>query len=171
MKKLLTICLLIATAFTTNAQNGKPTKEQTLSFLTKTFKLSEGETRTRITTRTDSKFIKTLCDFSIDKIIENYDFESVLDGTEKSQGNKGYTYSNLKWESVTSIKLSSQEGNLTMVKIEFSSKIFVRDTDTYKDYINEITLDIVTSKAESFKKALERLVEIAKEENKNPFED
>lgn len=33
MKKLITICLLIATAFTTNAQDGKPTKEQTVEYL------------------------------------------------------------------------------------------------------------------------------------------
>jgi hypothetical protein len=33
MKKLLTICLLIATAFTSQAQDGKPTKEQTIQFI------------------------------------------------------------------------------------------------------------------------------------------
>lgn len=33
MKKLLTICLLLATAFTVNAQDGQPTKEQTIQFI------------------------------------------------------------------------------------------------------------------------------------------
>lgn len=33
MKKLLTICLIMATVFTANAQDGKPTKEQTLEYL------------------------------------------------------------------------------------------------------------------------------------------
>ena len=33
MKKLLTICLIMATVFTVNAQDGKPTKEQTLEYL------------------------------------------------------------------------------------------------------------------------------------------
>ena len=33
MKKLLTICLLIAIAFTGQAQDGKPTKEQTVEFI------------------------------------------------------------------------------------------------------------------------------------------
>ena len=33
MKKLITICLLLVTAFTVNAQDGKPTKEQTVQFI------------------------------------------------------------------------------------------------------------------------------------------
>lgn len=33
MKKLITICLLIATTFTVNAQDGKPTKEQTIEYI------------------------------------------------------------------------------------------------------------------------------------------
>jgi len=33
MKKLLTICLLMATVFTINAQDGKPTKEETVQFI------------------------------------------------------------------------------------------------------------------------------------------
>ncbi len=33
MKKLLTICLIIATVFTVNAQDGKPTKEETVAFI------------------------------------------------------------------------------------------------------------------------------------------
>jgi hypothetical protein len=33
MKKLITICLLIATTFTVKAQDGKPTKEQTIEYL------------------------------------------------------------------------------------------------------------------------------------------
>jgi hypothetical protein len=33
MKKLLTICLIMATVFTANAQDRKPTKEQTLEYL------------------------------------------------------------------------------------------------------------------------------------------
>lgn len=33
MKKLITICVIMATVFTVNAQDGKPTKEQTLEYL------------------------------------------------------------------------------------------------------------------------------------------
>ena len=33
MKKLITICLLLATTFTVTAQDGKPTKEQTVQFI------------------------------------------------------------------------------------------------------------------------------------------
>jgi len=33
MKKLITICLIIATTFTVKAQDTKPTKEQTINFI------------------------------------------------------------------------------------------------------------------------------------------
>ena len=33
MKKLITICLIMATLFTVNAQDGKPTKEETVAYL------------------------------------------------------------------------------------------------------------------------------------------
>ncbi|EAZ95021.1 hypothetical protein FBBAL38_11769 [Flavobacteria bacterium BAL38] len=38
MKKLITICLIMATLFTVNAQDGKPTKEQTVEFIKAYFK-------------------------------------------------------------------------------------------------------------------------------------
>ncbi len=38
MKKLITICLIMATVFTVNAQDGKPTKEQTVEFIKSYFK-------------------------------------------------------------------------------------------------------------------------------------
>jgi hypothetical protein len=33
MKKLITICLIMATVFTVNAQDKKPSKEQTVAFI------------------------------------------------------------------------------------------------------------------------------------------
>ena len=41
MKKLITICLLIATAFSVNAQQ-KPTKEETIAFMNRTLKSTIG---------------------------------------------------------------------------------------------------------------------------------
>ena len=40
MKKLLTICLIMATVFTVNAQDKKPTKEETIAYLDKVVKMS-----------------------------------------------------------------------------------------------------------------------------------
>ncbi len=38
MKKLLTICLIVATTFTVNAQDGKPTFEETVEYINSIFK-------------------------------------------------------------------------------------------------------------------------------------
>lgn len=172
MKKLITICLLLATAFTVKAQDLKPTKEQTISYLTKTFSLTEGETTSRKTTKCSTNFEYTTCYFSIDKIIENYDFEKVCNDIEtKKNGKRKYTSSNLKWETVTSINLGSQLSNLTIVSIAFSAKYKLTVDEEESGQDNVLNLLVVNNKAESFKKALERLVEIAKEENKDPFQN
>ena len=158
--------------FTVNAQDAKPKKEQTLAYLTKTFSLTERETTSRKGTKCSTNFEYTNCFFSIDKIIENYDFEIVCNEIETTKnGKKEYTSSNLKWETVTSINLGSQLSNLTTVSIVFSAKYKLTVDEEEIGQDNTLNIFVVNNKAESFKKALERLVEITKEENKSPFEN
>jgi len=166
MKKLITICLLMATIFSVNAQDGKPTKEQTLTYLSKTFALSEGESF-------DGQTFDVY-NFSNNKIIENYN----------TKNNGSYVkcndeYKDFKWETfelVTSPRNSLSElDNLCKIVIRFGSNFkAVLGCDDASDVIEMndkyLYLYILKTKAESFKKAIERLVEIAKEENKNPFE-
>lgn len=170
MKKIITICFLLATTFTVIAQTAKPTKEQTINYLTRTFSLTEGERTSNKTTKYTTNFEYTACLFSIDKIIENYNFETVWNDPEKTKnGMRKYSSSNLKWETVTSINLGSQLSNLTIVAITFSAKYKLTVDEEESGQENVLSLLVVNNKAESFKKALDRLVEIAKEENKDPF--
>ena len=170
MKKLITICFLLATTFIVIAQTTKPTKEQTINYLTRTFSLTEGERTSNKTTKYTTSFEYTACLFSIDKIIENYNFETVWNDPEKTKnGMRKYSSSNLKWETVTSINLGSQLSNLTIVTIIFSAKYKFTVDGEESGQENVLNILVVNNKAESFKKALDRLVEIAKEENKDPF--
>ena len=81
----------------------------------------------------------------------------------------------MKWEDVIFIKISSfnkgwSSDNLIPISVEFSSNIKNISNDKHTYYDKFISFTVIKSKAENFKKALERCVEIAKEENKNPFE-
>lgn len=170
MKKLITICFLLATTFIVIAQTTKPTKEQTINYLTRTFSLTEGERTSNKTTKYTTNFEYTACLFSIDKIIENYNFETVWNDPEKTKnGMRKYSSTNLKWETVTSINLGSQLSNLTIVAITFSAKYKFTVDEEESGQENVLNILVVNNKAESFKKALDRLVEIMKEENKDPF--
>ncbi|MEY3499944.1 MAG: hypothetical protein RL308_1613 [Bacteroidota bacterium] len=177
MKKLITICLIIAATFTVNAQGSKPTKEQTLAYLTKTFKLTEGEI---VINKGFNKYSYEVYEFSENKIIvrtKHYDWFQDQDRKDIYY----YTiYSDLKWEDVISIKLISfdqitggysySSDNLDSIIVKFSTKFKENSGDSPTYFYDELHISVIKSKAESFKKALERLVEIAKEENKNPFE-
>ncbi len=167
---------MIAATFSVKAQDGKPTKEQTLNYLTKTLKLTEGEI---VINKGVNKCLNEVNEFSENKIITK---EKYYDWLQYRQ-DISYNYiilSDLKWEDVISIKLISynqinngysySSDNLEIIIVQFSSK-FKKNQDDYPTFFSdELQISVIKSKAESFKKALERLVEIAKEENKNPFE-
>jgi len=172
LKKLLIICLLTITTFTVKAQTAKTTKEQTINYLTRIFSLTEGEKTLNKTTKYTTNFEYTACLFSIDKIIEKYNFETVWNDPEKTKnGMRKYTSSNLKWETVTSVNLGSQLNNLTIVSITFSAKYKLTVDEEESGQENVLNLLVVNNKAGSFKKALDQLVEIMKEENKDPFQN
>ena len=143
----------MATVFTVNAQDGKPTKEETVAYLTRSFKLVEGEKFfSNNTAYSYSKY-----DFSINKIIETYD-----DGS-------GSTYSDFKWETLTEIRTPTcpEEYKVCEIRLYFSS--YFKDELNLTWKFKEVY--VLKSRAESVKKAFLRLSEIAKEENKDPFED
>lgn len=182
MKKLLTICLIMAAVFTVNAQVGEPNKEETIAYLNKTLKMSEGYKRYGLSNnqRSDEYLIMD-CNFKIEKI--NYKEKWYLKSKD-SYNIIEDTYSKLKWEDVTKIEIRNDERgfldeDLGFVFITFLNKV---QHDSYSEEIGIemdddqrfpklITLYILKNKADNFKKGLERLVEIAKEENKDPFQD
>lgn len=91
--------------------------------------------------------------------------------------------SNIAWQNATGITVETEAGiyrdaELAMVRVTFSSRVrYDKESDKYGRtsmsddlrYRDNIWLIIPVTRAESFKKALERLIEIAKEENKDPF--
>ena len=186
MKKLLTICLIMATVFTVNAQDKKPTKEETIAYLDKVVKMSVGYKTYAVGGPVNEEERRVE-----EHLITNYSFSELkvdrLNKTKRYKNNSSgisqTVFSNLNWENVTAIKINSleedkltndslyQDEELEEFRIEFSNKIMMDLGDGElrpRIYLNVYVLKI---KTESFKKALERLVEIAKEENKDPFKD
>jgi hypothetical protein len=83
MKKLLTICLIMATMFTVNAQDGKPTKEQTIEFIKsyfkdKTFKVDEYNKNDK--TYRSSEYMNFNVDFNYNtsQMIINFKYQGVF---------------------------------------------------------------------------------------------
>jgi hypothetical protein len=80
MKKLITICLIMATAFTVNAQDGKPTKEQTLEYLKSVLiGIEGGQYYTMGTAR--SERINKLKNLSLNNCTLIYNYQSIRRAT------------------------------------------------------------------------------------------
>lgn len=162
MKKLITICLLLATTFTTNAQQ-KPTKEETLAFMKRTLEATIGYNAPgkgkilEIKFSGDYYFYKAYYDLG-DTGFTNYSTTSLIN-----------------WEKIKPDFIIFKDANsLTEVKISFSNSMKIKQQvsdQPERDFFNsQATFYVSTEKKESFKKACLRLAEIAKEENKDPFE-
>ena len=147
----------------------EPTKEQTLAYLSKTFKLVEGETELYNGTHimTLEKMSLSLNEITVSRKFLDIDTERIM--------NVDDICTSLNWEDVVSIKIIGDRNkgmqtyssdNLGLIDVEFSSNI-----NCNGNFRKIYSLYVLKTKEESFKKALERLVEIAKEENKNPFEN
>lgn len=186
MKKLITICLLLATIFMVKAQDSKPTKEQTIAYLDKVLKMSIGYKTYAIDGEEGKKehrveeYVITTFSFSESEIKEIFNTKNYEDNSFISDQ---LSYSNLIWANVAKIAIDRDSFGLywdketVVIRIYFSSKImkennYIRkNPDSSTRITTMLPLLVIATKAESFKKALERLVEIAKEENKNPFEN
>lgn len=166
MKKLITICLLLATAFSVNAQTKKLGKEETIAYLDRVLKLSNGEIFKRANNPNPTALSE--CSFAFDLIT----YTCKVSDEDNHEYTTNVFYSNIKWESCNGVLIvnssDSYSDNLIDVKIIFDMKYkFTMDKHIY--FENDMYLKILKTKADSFKKAIERLVEIAKEENKDPF--
>lgn len=154
MKKLLIICFLLATAFTSQAQDKKPIKEETVKFIDQALKL-------RIGTASFKRYTIQEINFKPELIT----LVDLLDDKTRRRFNE---YSNIKWETLINISIDLTEYTKMTLKFEANYKFKYED---YIDYSKILTLPIPENKIESLKKAFLRLSEIAKEENKDPFED
>jgi hypothetical protein len=179
MKKLIIICLLIATAFTINAQK-KPSKEETVAYLDKILKMSIGYKTYGISGEPEKRsFEKLITEYSFNdtKIIETVYKKDYEDNSLETDI---IEFSNMDWSNIKSIeKIESElswDKEIILARVKFSSKIFYVDNylrkQSKKDKIeirDNVYLMVLKDKADNFKKALLRLSEITKEENKDPF--
>ena len=142
---------------TVNAQT-KPTKEETLAFLRRTCESTIGKTSD------DKKFIKTT--FSYNNITTEY----LIMG---NQDNSIDEFSLIKWENATQILIwePGDEQEINDVMIKFSSQVLLEQDGGAGKYRDSVYFYYPEIKRESVKKAIERLIEIAKEENKDPFKN
>jgi phosphoribosylpyrophosphate synthetase len=155
MKKLLTICLLLATTFMLKAQDGKPTKEQTIAFIKRTFESLKGTNeRTWILTENDFDekyiFVKTESTSTIATI--------------------SYRYTQLNWDKLYKVDLHDSD-ILLFFEIPLKNEMKSNTGNNEIEYVNYLQTRIPIDKYESLKKAFMRLAEIAKEENKDPFQN
>lgn len=188
MKKLITIYLLLATAFTVSGQTKKPTKDETIAYLDKIVKMSIGYKTYAVGGDGNGE------EHRVDEyLITSYSFnESKVEMTSNIKEYKTNIsgihvlgFSNLNWANVTAIKINSltevefklrndslfRDEELEEFAIRFSSKIMMKSGDKIYPRI-DLILSVLKTKTESFKKAIERLVEITKEEeNKDPFKN
>lgn len=165
MKKLITICFLLSTAFTVKAQDGKPTKEETIAFINRTTALSIGNVYL-FGDITESKF--------------TYDSYSLTGGGQAGDEIliQKDTYSGISWETLNPEWISTindRSNGMTGCSVGFTKKIKHEEAftglETKIEYKNFIQIVIPKEKFESIKKACLHLSEIAKEENKDPFQN
>lgn len=178
MKKLITFCFLLLTGFAVSAQQ-KPTKKETIAYLDKVLKLSVGYNRYAGVNPRYSERTITDYEFSSEKIDIHFKETKIKDSRESLLSQ---TYSKIAWETLKEIVEDTldadlHDAELITVVAYFDTKLKYDATaggnevimDAKDHYPKYILFNILKIKAAVFKKALERLVEIAKEENKDLF--
>lgn len=155
MKLLLTICLLLATTITVNAQDGKPTKKQTIALINRITALSIGKQYG------NKEIIITENKLTDDK----YSYSITLPG-----GIFKDTYSDISWETLDTEGISFQKNDyypsLVQVTVDFEKEIEIEEAHTGSETKigkrSYMWIVIPTEKFDSIKKGFLRLAEIAK---------
>ncbi len=157
MKNLLLSILLIVIVSFTQAQEGKPTKEETVKFLNNQLQVSIGPDK--------NGDVITFIELKYDSYI--IEFQSNLGQRIK------LVYSSLPWDQVKEIANEIDYDNYSSLTINFNRNIqyTVEGLTPLPEIKNdiEININVPKDKIESCKKAILRLAEIAKEENQDPF--
>lgn len=148
MKKLITICLIIATTFTVKAQDTKPTKEQTINFIKDYFSNQEvgwtldgGKYYLSLQKNYDLSLVGTILTIGIDECLGDcYAVENV----EYTKTSKKIDLKNI--ESISISQADFTGGRHCDVKLNFN---FINNKEKYELYINN---GRDCSKAQEFEK-------------------
>ena len=161
MKKLLTICLLLATFFSATAQE-KPSKDTTIAFIKRSLESTKG-------TQRNGGMIILEYDFDLKSIYikgQNVMFPDIF---------KYEKYSVINWDKLSFVGEHTVRNKIVGIVLVFETPVkYENEKPNGKaivEYQNEIRLEIPEGKFESLKKAFLRLAEIDKEENKDPFQN
>jgi hypothetical protein len=146
---------------TVTAQKVKPTREETIRFIDNTLKLMIGS-------HEDNKKLNLVkdCIFSIDKL----EIETFYDDSLRIT----HIFSEIPWDQLKEIKLVGENVlslNFNTSKMKLTTFVDGNPTTYYKDYIAIYLTRNIIEKKGSLIKAFNRLAELAKEENKDPFKD
>ncbi len=164
MKKLLLSIFFIAAASLTQAQDIKPTKEVTQRFINLILGKAVGEFYIEGTPIKIQSFSEAFTSFKFSIEDKEAGYLSVDE------------YSEIKWDELNScvdFGGNKENKNLERVLLVFDSKVLYINKDEGMNartkYVNQFTIEIPVDRTTSLIKAFERLSEIAKEENKDPF--
>ena len=172
MKKLLLLFLFITITSFANAQDAKPSKEETQKFLNNMLSSVIGNPQD-----SDQPTIR-----KIQKQSFTNDFSDYLRQNGDNEFRERDEYIRIPWQDFTDFIVITQKNDIqTIVRLIFKTKMEEKYFCCYVDEDNGIpaltfTTDqflifLPNDKVESCKKAILRLAEIAKEENKDPFKN
>ena len=154
MKKLLTLCLLMAATLAITVQE-KPSKEKTIAFMRGVLESSIGQPY-------HGNHVVTQVSFDGDS------YKNTLQNIHYKNDFQFIEYRAIKWEHFSSVSTEKTLEGVVDFNVWFDVKI-ENIHDNGKSFSEIVQFLIPVLKKESFKKACLRLSEIAKEENKDPF--
>ena len=168
MKQVLLSFLFSAFLFFVQAQETKPSKEVTQKFLSKILSQVVGNLPWEGAPQ------------PIQKQVLNMDFTNYTMQTQSDETYKRTEFINIPWEDITTLDVTTNR-IVSWININFKSKMEYRHHCCFVDedkgvplttnYEDQMRIYVLTDNVESCKKALLRLSEIAKEENKDPFKN
>jgi hypothetical protein len=150
--------MLIAVSFAAKAQQ-KPTKEETISFMNRTLK----------STISYKSYVGKILEIEFN---QNQYYLKTYFAVGGGGFYSEYTRSQFPWDALEADQFKVNGNELRIIfSRNYRSKSKISDGAEKEQFYSSINILLPSDKIESFKKACIRLSEIAKEENKDPFQN
>lgn len=164
MNKSLLLFFVLIITFVATAQN-KPTKEETQGLINTTLK--------RVVARNSCSEGMMVSEQFFTNDFANYHYNARSKDKKKAAITD---VANIQWKNYLkcALNISEFDSGIACVTVYFTTAIketFVIDGKEVNNYETTFNIVIQPEKFESLKKAFERLTDIAKEENKDPFKN